>query len=190
MRVLITGREGGSAEADGVRQSGGCAGLADGIHRQSPVLGDQRTGDFPEVGVPLAALLLDEDVDVHAAVVDAMRRVVVHPDIVISAQDLGLGNPSAFARPAFARTFPLAYQNTGPAGLNGPGTLPLGTANATFLTFNKVGNVHRNRGAFFIDEASADQDFTWASFDGSTNAPVLYPSGTSIMDLEAQILQP
>src|SRR5207249_7516544 len=28
----------------------------------------------------------------------------------------------------------------------------------------------------------------WGSFDGSTNAPIVYPQGTSIMDLENQVL--
>jgi hypothetical protein len=116
-------------------------------------------------------------------------RGIVHPDIVFAARDLGVFNPFPTAV-TFARTFPPAYQNTGPGGLNGPGTLPLGVATPTTLIFNKVGTVRVNQGPFFIDEASALVDFTWASFDGSTNAPILYPSGISIMDLEAQILRP
>ena len=78
--------------------------------------------------------------------------------------------------------------NNGTPGLNGPGTLPLPLP--TQLIFSKIGTVRINQGSFFIDEASAILDFTWASFDGSTNTPVIYPSGKSIMDLEAEILRP
>jgi hypothetical protein len=40
-----------------------------------------------------------------------------------------------------------------------------------------------------MDERSADPiDFTWASFDGSTNLPTVYPTNTSIYDLENQVL--
>ena len=116
-------------------------------------------------------------------------RGVVHPDIVFAAADLGVFNPPA-TPVTFARTFPPAYQRSATTALNGPGTLPLGVAAPTFLTFSKIGTVRVNQGPFFIDEASAFVDFTWASFDGSTNTPVLYPSGRSIMDLEAEILRP
>src|SRR5262249_15032810 len=109
-------------------------------------------------------------------------RAVVQPDIVFAAEDLGVVMPVPFAV-ASVRNTP-AYLNTGPPGLNGPGTLP----GPVTLTFNKLGTVRVNMGPAFIDEAGASLDFTWGSFDGTTNAPIIYPSGTSIMNLEAQIL--
>ena len=39
-----------------------------------------------------------------------------------------------------------------------------------------------------LDEQTAVIDFTWASYDGTTNAPILYPSGTSITEMEDQLL--
>jgi len=43
-------------------------------------------------------------------------------------------------------------------------------------------------GPSFIDELSATPDFVWGSFDGTTNAPIVYPSGRSIVDMENQVL--
>jgi hypothetical protein len=115
---------------------------------------------------------------------ERITRAVVAPDLVFAAADIGVVNPAAFAV-ASLRTAP-AYLDTGPPGLNGPGTLP----GPVRLTFNKLGRVRVNMGPAFIDEASAFLDFNWGSFDGTTNAPIIYPFGTSIMNLEEQILQP
>ena len=57
------------------------------------------------------------------------------------------------------------------------------------ITFNKVGTTYRNfAGTPFLDETTATRSFIWGSFDGSTNAPIIYPSGTSIQNLERQVL--
>jgi hypothetical protein len=55
--------------------------------------------------------------------------------------------------------------------------------------FNKVGPVYVN-GTYpmFVDEAGALLNFSWASYDATTNAPVIYPSGASIANLENQVL--
>jgi hypothetical protein len=39
-----------------------------------------------------------------------------------------------------------------------------------------------------LSESTATTNFIWGSYDGSTNAPILYPSGASIMALENEIL--
>ncbi|PYI83098.1 MAG: hypothetical protein DME26_15725 [Verrucomicrobia bacterium] len=113
-----------------------------------------------------------------------ITRQVLTPDFVFTARDLGVFNPPANAVTVARRL--LSVQNTGPAGLNGPGIINTPIT----ITYNKLGNVLINNGPAFIDEASSFRDFTWASFDGTTNAPVIYPSGRSIMDLEAQLLRP
>ena len=57
------------------------------------------------------------------------------------------------------------------------------------FAFNKVGPMYLNGlYPFFVDEAGAVLDFVWASYDATTNAPIPYPSGTSIAALEAQVL--
>ncbi len=61
------------------------------------------------------------------------------------------------------------------------------------ITFNKIGPLLYNfYGTNFLhnglSELEGTTNFIWGSYDGSTNDPVVYPSGTSIASLEAQIL--
>ena len=121
------------------------------------------------------------------------RRTLVFPDFVITAADLHdiPGNNligTAFAArnlDFFSSTnLGVAYQN-----LAGPGVIQP----TTFFIFNKGGPIFFNfsPNAYFIDpsaEASQTPLLIWGSFDGTTNAPIVYPNGTSIENLENQIL--
>src|SRR5207244_7346892 len=42
----------------------------------------------------------------------------------------------------------------------------------------------------FLDELTGAVDFVWGSFDATTNAPVIYPNGTSLQNLINQTLLP
>ena len=42
---------------------------------------------------------------------------------------------------------------------------------------------------FLTEETAFKKGFLWGSFDGSTNDPIVYPQGTSIRQLEAQVLK-
>jgi hypothetical protein len=121
-----------------------------------------------------------------------LRRVVVRPDILFGAEDLGffvgLGGPVAFRR-----TFTTGWDNNnaidGNGNLAGPGVVRPPAGASIRLDFNKVGAVIGNQAPFFLDQSSPFfRYFVWGSFDGSTNTPVVYPAGTSILDLERQIL--
>jgi hypothetical protein len=74
--------------------------------------------------------------------------------------------------------------------LAGPGNIQPGKT----ITFTKVGpwlyNVYGSTNYILdgLNESTATTNFIWGTFDGTTNDPVLYPSGTSIANLEAQIL--
>ena len=82
--------------------------------------------------------------------------------------------------------------------LAGPGTI----VPATTITYNKSGPLYYNAYAdtmdgtpYFTDTPGGDISdtfygyyFVWASFDGTTNAPVVYPNGTSVGNLENQAL--
>jgi hypothetical protein len=73
----------------------------------------------------------------------------------------------------------------------GPGVIQpaQGGAGALVLTFNSVGPILANVYPAFLSEANAAiVAFLWGSFDGSTNEPVVYPVGTSIRQVEAQVL--
>lgn len=120
-------------------------------------------------------------------------RVLTQPDIVFSAADL-VSPPTAapLVNPMGTRTIPLFDTNGVLPGVLGPGTIQPAPAPSAPInyTFNKVGPMFLNYGPFFIDEATAYLHYILASFDGSTNAPVVYPSGTSLKNLENQILMP
>jgi len=124
-----------------------------------------------------------------------IERVVQVPDVIFDAADLQGGDATdAIVNPNWAIT---AWQNNdainGIAGQIGPGTMvpSVGTAPALILTLNSVGPIWGNQWPNFLSQADADQPnlfLLWGSFDGSTNAPVIYPFGTSIEAVEAQVL--
>ena len=109
-----------------------------------------------------------------------VQRVVTLPDILFTAADLG-GIPI----PTVNRTTP-GFDLTGQQpNLVGPGNLR-GPIN---FQFNKVGPIYVNgQYPLFVDEQGGVLYFNWASFDATTNAPVIYPSGASIANLENQVL--
>jgi len=119
----------------------------------------------------------------NTPVVQNFQRIVTRPDILIAAADLLNDIPNVRtvdeinSAPIFTNlpsvTIPA---QAGPGTIQGPYT----------LTFNKVGPVRLNTGPFFTDEQSSVLYFTWASFDGSTNAPVIY-GGSSLTDLSQQL---
>jgi hypothetical protein len=117
-----------------------------------------------------------------------IQRTVTAPDFLFNAADMAGGPNSAVNDYAFVR--PSINFNTANAipGLAGPGTIEPSTT----LTFNKVGPIYLNfsPNAYFISSAEANQFpfWIWGSFDGTTNAPVVYPNGTTIANMENQIL--
>ncbi len=120
--------------------------------------------------------------------VQFIRRVNNTPDLIFMAEDLGLsgglGGPFLFDR-----TSTSGWTNSNPisgvAALAGPGVIHPQIR----LRYNKVGGVTLNRDPFFLDQTSPLVSyFTWGSFDGSTNVPIVYPVGTSIKAIESQVL--
>jgi hypothetical protein len=112
-----------------------------------------------------------------------IRRVINAPDILFSAQDLGNGPggpPSVVAvlRTVFAA--PHTDGTTATTNLAGPGIIqpPMD------IVFTKFGPIFENVGPDFIDELTQAFIYQWGSFDGTTNEPIVYPSGSSIMSLE------
>ncbi len=111
-----------------------------------------------------------------------IRREVFQPDILITAQDLtgGPGGPSG----AGTLTRSIEFDSSRSLnGLAGPGTI----LNPAVIAFSKTGPVMGNSFPQ-MDEATGFPLFLWASYDGSTNPPVVYPNGTSVAELENHIL--
>jgi hypothetical protein len=131
------------------------------------------------------------------------QRIVTEPDFQFSASDQASGNA---ANPALVAVDTVSVPNFDTdnvlPGLDGPGTINPQTT----ISFDKVGPVFFNTtaetpvdlsGTNFWAEVpgnSVQNDlfyslyFVWGSFDGTTNAPVVYPDGQSINNLGGMIL--
>ncbi len=123
------------------------------------------------------------------------QRVVTTPDIVFSAQDLAVGPAGNNFVGTVTRSNPAYELGNILPGLAGPGIID----GQTLFTFNKVGPIFYN-GPFpdtngFTDLVNETPypigtqipGLQWASFDSSTNDPILYPNGTTIQELENQL---
>jgi hypothetical protein len=123
--------------------------------------------------------------------VQFFQRVVTTPDFLFTAADLANGPDSDFGNAPYARNINFNTANVYP-GLAGPGTIDPSTT----VTFNKVGPVYANYGPIYLTGPNDPTNpyrldapyFLWGSFDGSTNDPVVYPNGTSIANLAAEVL--
>jgi len=113
-----------------------------------------------------------------------VQRVVTQPDILFTAADLANGPSAIPGVGTVARNIPFNATNSAYPGLAGPGTIETSTS----FTYNKVGPIFLNMGTAFLTEGSQIPIFTWGSFDGTTNLPVVYPNGTSLENLESQVL--
>jgi hypothetical protein len=115
-----------------------------------------------------------------------IRRVVNQPDFLFTAADLTPG-PAALELVQTVQRSGLPFSQVASNNLAGPGTILPGTT----FTYNKVGPLYYNFNAvtlgnnffFTSDQSSAIQGLLWASYDGSTNDPVIYPDGTSLDNL-------
>jgi hypothetical protein len=116
----------------------------------------------------------------NSVVIQNFQRVVTTPDFLFAAEDTtSLGG----AQTVLSRVAPNWNQSNILPNLAGPGTIDPGNT----LTFNKSGPVYDNVGPNFLNGPNYGFGFTYASFDGTTNAPVVYPNGTSIAALENEV---
>jgi hypothetical protein len=127
----------------------------------------------------------------------SLSRAQLIPDILFDASDLEGSDNNGGAILVDGITFQTWVNNEAVNGLQGGGDLGPGVIQPSFgpptvalvFTFNSVGPIFVN-GPFpnFLSEVEAGRSFIWGSFDGSTNEPVVYPVGTSIQQIEAQVL--
>jgi hypothetical protein len=113
------------------------------------------------------------------------QRVLVQPDILFGAADIGA--PQTDLNPMLARTINWVNNDllNGQLLIGGPGII----SPQVVITFSKVGPSQLNINPFFLDEFNFFiRDFRWGSFDGTTNEPIVYPIGSTIADLEQQVL--
>jgi hypothetical protein len=140
---------------------------------------------------------IDTYVTNNTRVSQTLERVINSPDILISAGDLGL-TPAPEQPIATFTTGPGAnWQNNGALNTTPNTTPPNGEWDGPGMIitpqnfwFSKLGPNYWN-GLAFLNEKDAQLGWgsflMWGSYDGTTNDPVAYPSGTSLKDLESQI---
>jgi hypothetical protein len=166
---------------------GGTVALRQGIERISFVRHDfdSLLGQFFD---PITNNYTINSVTNNRVVPERFRRVVTQPDILFSAADI-VSAPFSFpiivntyVRPLFAP--PYVDETHALPGLAGPGTIQPQMQ----ITFQKVGPIFENQGPAFLSQTTGFFDFVLGSFDGTTNAPIVFPQGSSIMALINQVL--
>jgi hypothetical protein len=124
--------------------------------------------------------------------VQQFQRIVTEPDFLFQASDQADGNG---AYPVLVSIEDVSVPNFDTAnvlpGLAGPGTINPQTT----VAFEKTGPVYFNdffdlTGTnYWAETPTTDDDlfyglyFVWGSFDGTTNAPVVYPDGATLDSL-------
>lgn len=120
-----------------------------------------------------------------APVGQVASRTITQPDILFSAADIGAAantaqpyvysvNGTTFERavnPGVSTAFPA----------DGPGIQQPGIQ----VVLNKVGPWNLN--IRNTDQVAAIKGFVWGSFDGTTNAPIVYPQGVQLQELESRL---
>ena len=127
----------------------------------------------------------------YQLVQQTFQRVVTTPDILFTTADLAHPPGQNQFVGTVSRTIPNYEIADALPGLAGPGVID----GQTIFTYNRVGPVFYN-GEFpdtngftdLVDETTQVSGLQWASFDDSTNAPILYPNGTSMQELESQMV--
>jgi hypothetical protein len=113
-----------------------------------------------------------------------IQRIITTPDFLLTAEDLATIPADPVIGSGYgARSIDFSTNGALP-NINGPGVIQPGSV----ITFNKVGPIFFNFTPFNLDEASQIPIMTWGSFNGGTNEPTVYPNGTSILNLENQVL--
>jgi len=112
------------------------------------------------------------------------------PDILFVAGDLGVFGISG-APIMSSRTDTTGWANNsalnslGTVGHFGPGVIQ----SPIVISFSSIGPFIENRFPGFMDQANQVGNFGgWAAFDGTTNAPFIFPNGASFRELMDRIL--
>ncbi|MGP8198896.1 MAG: hypothetical protein ACLQU4_05270 [Limisphaerales bacterium] len=118
----------------------------------------------------------------------SVTRVVTAPDILFTAGNLTEPGPNPYQETLVrSMNAPIIYGEAPQLGVGSvsPAVLPP----ELIVTFNNSGQVYYNESSTYADQASSvELGFIWASFNGSTNAPVVFPTGTSLAEIESQVL--
>jgi hypothetical protein len=124
---------------------------------------DPQSGAF----LPTTNLFVDYYVTNAVHMQQQLKRVIAQPDFLFSAGDL---TNNSFWEPIVLRTGTTNWLNDGIPNLAGPGVIQPPVQ----ITFNKLQRQFVSFGNY-PEMQIADESLYWGSFDGSTNAAVVYP---------------
>jgi hypothetical protein len=116
-------------------------------------------------------------------VTEYYQRILTAPDIIFAASDQASGPADGPTETIFSRSINFD-QSTVQNSLAGPGVINPPTK----ITFTKTGPIYANTSPYQMQGPSTGFGVQWGSFDATTNTPVVYPNGTSISDLQAEML--
>ncbi len=128
---------------------------------------------FGQFFPPFTNQFTDTYVTNNTLVQQQLERVVTEPDILFSCADM---NDCGGAAPLVARTGTTNWLSSSPPGLAGPGVIrpPI---RITLKKFGPAAAVSAYTSDLFPNGPAMVVDALWASFDGSTNSPIVYPNG-------------
>jgi hypothetical protein len=113
-----------------------------------------------------------------------VQRLIAAPDILLVADDLGVRADGSIV--LSTRTDTSGWINNdainGSTALPGPGVI----SPTVTISYSKVGPSFVNQNPYLLDESAVlSAGELWGHFDGTTNAPIIFPSGSSIQSLKA-----
>jgi len=126
-------------------------------------------------------------------------RVVAAPEILLTGYPLVPGSPNeAWIGPgngSVQRSIAFDQSQLVAGGLAGPGVINPGPGGTTQFQYNNIGSEYYNGLSLnteFLDtgiyaENTQVPSLAWASFDQTTNEPVIYPNGSDIANLTSQV---
>jgi len=115
------------------------------------------------------------------------QRIITRPDVLFTAGDLGTfpgdgDPPQPYAYGVNGMVFTqVANPGAGTRPAAGPGIIEPGVQ----IAFSKVGPW-----VFNVSETPQESGavgFVWGSYDGSTNAPIVYPQGATLEEIESKL---
>ena len=142
--------------------------------------------------VPVTNRYVDQVITNRVLVLQPVERVITQPDILFVAEDLGLAN--GYLPFLKARTSTAGWQNNdainGQSVAGGPGTIPGGTNSTVRISFSDQLPYYLNRNPVYLDQTYQTGGELWGSFDGTTNAPVVYPiyGGPTLRELVDRVV--
>jgi hypothetical protein len=120
-----------------------------------------------------------------------VTRTILQPDIIFTAGDLTFAGPAPFQETVVRSSGFITTSNVSPGAVNTEALLvtPSVITPQMVVTFNNSGQVYYNQGTPFADQANAiGVGFIWGSFNGSTNAPIAFPTGASVDAISAEVI--